>query len=96
MEKALYEIEQDAEAMTITVGPKVFDKPEVARRAEWDDTIKASICGSPEVPRDQHRLWHKWYAERLGPKFNLRFFAAKARPLKGRANRYATREEACG
>lgn len=76
MDKALYEIVQDAEAMTITVGPKVFDKPEVARRAEWDDTIKASICGSPEVPRDQHRLWHKWYAERLGPKFNLRFFAA--------------------
>jgi len=76
MQKARYEIIRDDRAMTITVGPKVFDKPEVSRRAEWAFNFKAGICGEPEVSRDDHKAWHKFYAEMLGPKFNLRFFAA--------------------
>lgn len=76
MQKTRHEIIQNDQAMTITVGPKVFDKPEVSRRAEWDFDFKSSICGSPEISRDDHKAWHKFYADMLGPKFNLRFFAA--------------------
>lgn len=72
---ARYEMAVDPSAMTITVGKSVFRQPELARRQEWDFTIKEQICGSPDFPMDMKK-WHKFYAEMLGCRFNFRFFAA--------------------
>lgn len=72
---AKFEMVVDPKAMTITVGPKVFDKPDLARRKEWDFDLKEEICGAPETVRD-NKEWNKFYAAQLGCKFNYRFFGA--------------------
>lgn len=63
----------DHEAMTISVAGRVFDKPDLSRRSEWDFDFKGEICGYPDTPRET-RAWNKFYAEMLGCKFNWRFF----------------------
>lgn len=70
---ARYPMVVDHKAMTITVNGKVFDKPDLHRRKEFDFDFKAEICGFPDWPREQ-RAWSKFYAEMLGCKFNWRFF----------------------
>lgn len=75
---ARYPMVVDHAAMTITVGDRVFDKPDLFRRPEWDFDFKGEICGYPDTPRDT-RAWNKFYAEMLGPKFNRRFFGANYR-----------------
>lgn len=71
---ARYEMVVDAKAMTISVGSRVFSKPNLGRRAEWDFDFKGEICGYPETDRHP-KTWNKFYAEMLGPRFNFRFFA---------------------
>lgn len=72
---ARYEMVTNPEAMTITVGSRVFSKPDLSRRCEWDFDFKSQICEIPrETERDQKSL-HKFFATMLGPKFNFRFFA---------------------
>lgn len=63
----------DHQAMTITVKDKVFDKPDLFRRPEWDFELKGEICGFPDTPRNT-KTWNKFYSEMLGCKFNWRFF----------------------
>jgi hypothetical protein len=72
---AKYEMVVDPQAMTISVGSRVFNEPDLSRRLEWNFDFKASICGYPEGARDIKK-WHKFYAEMLGCRFNFRFFAA--------------------
>lgn len=72
---AIHEMVVDPKAMTITVGPKVFDKPDLIRRKEWDFDLKAEICGYPKGEREA-KAWNKFYAKMLGCKFNYRFFGA--------------------
>lgn len=72
---AKHEMVSDAQSMTITVAGKPFVAPDLYRRAEWDFSLKEAICGTPDTPRDV-RGWHRYFAEQLGCKFNLRFFAA--------------------
>ncbi len=64
--------------MTIAVGNRVFDKPDLFRRPEWDFEFKGEICGHPDTPRET-RAWNKFYAEMLGCKFNWRFFGTNYR-----------------
>ena len=75
---AKYEMVVDAKAMTITVGPKVFDVPDLARRKECDFGLKEEICGIPQTVRD-NKEWNKFYAAQLGCRFNYRFFGANYR-----------------
>lgn len=70
-----HEMTIDHQAMTITVGSRVFTKPDLSRRAEWEFDFKGDICGFPETERHQ-KTWNKFFAEMLGPRFNFRFFAA--------------------
>lgn len=72
---AKYPMVVDHKAMTIAVGDRVFDKPDLTRRPEWDFEFKAEICGFPETER-RVKTWNKFYAEMLGCKFNWRFFGA--------------------
>jgi hypothetical protein len=66
-------IETDRENMRIRVGETVFDRPHLLRVKEMDFSVKQQI-----VPSDEYRVekLHKFYCERLGPKFNRRFQAA--------------------
>ena len=61
--------------MSIAVGDRVFDKPDVIRRPEFDFHFKNEICPTPMGVSGVKSL-HKYFAEMLGPRFNLRFFAA--------------------
>lgn len=73
---AKIEMISDPVAMTITVGKTVFDKPDLARRKEYDFQFKCNICAtSPGIGSDPKSL-NKFFAEMLGPRFNFRFFAA--------------------
>jgi hypothetical protein len=73
---AKHEMVVDQQAMTITVGSRVFDKPDLLRRPEWDFDLKGQICGYPSSVNRDVKLWHKFYAGMLGCRFNFRFFAA--------------------
>lgn len=74
--RAKIEMVSDPVAMTITVGKTVFDKPDLARRNEYDFQFKCDICPTyPGIGSDPKSL-HKFFAEMLGPRFNFRFFAA--------------------
>lgn len=73
--RADIEMVSDSSAMTITVGSRTFNKPDLFRRMEWDFDIKSEICAPPPGLRDT-KDWHKFYAAKLGPRFNFRFFAA--------------------
>ena len=74
--RAKFEMVSDPVAMTITVGKTVFDKPDLARRKEFDFQFKNDICPTPlGIGRDPKSL-NKFFAEMLGPRFNFRFFAA--------------------
>lgn len=72
---AKYPIVSDPDAMTITVGPRVFDRPRLAHTPETHTSLKDEICdGAP---------WHlgmkatyQFFASHLGCKFNRRFQAA--------------------
>jgi len=65
----------DPTALTITVGPVVFDRPDLARRAEcWTD-VKANICGEASWDNGP-KAAYQYYASQLGAKFNRRFQAA--------------------
>lgn len=59
---------------TITVGDTVFDKPYLMRVPEYEFFIKDLICGP--APATEMAERHRFYAERLGPRFNYRFYAA--------------------
>jgi hypothetical protein len=74
--RAKIEMVTDPVAMTITVGEKVFDKPDVTRRPEIDFHFKAEICPTPIGLEPGPKSLHKFFAEMLGPRFNFRFFAA--------------------
>lgn len=63
----------DHKNMTITVGSRVFDKPDLHRRPEFDFDFKGEICGYPETTRET-KTWNKFYSAMLGCKFNWRFF----------------------
>ena len=69
-----HEIIADAKAMTITVGPKVFDRPVLVRIPESWTNIKRDIVDAGDLwkPQDLNRF----YCRHLGPKFNRRFQAA--------------------
>lgn len=73
--RAKIEMVSDPLAMTIAVGAKVFDKPDVIRRPEIDFHFKSEICPPPLGTVGVKSL-HKFFAEMLGPRFSLRFFAA--------------------
>jgi hypothetical protein len=75
MRPARFPMNVDHKAMTIAVGNRVFDKPDLVRRPEWDFEFKGEICGHPDTPREA-KAWNKFYAEMLGCKFNWRFFGA--------------------
>lgn len=69
------EIITDHKAMTITVGEKVFSKPELWPFPEKDTFLKQEICGP--APWDQGvKVAYQFLAAQLGPKFNRRFQAA--------------------
>jgi len=70
---ARFEILEDPSAMTITVGPMVFDRPCLHRSPELHTHIKEQICGRPAVDL---KALNAFYSEQLGPKFNRRFQAA--------------------
>lgn len=75
----LYEIAVDAGALTITVGPKTFDRPLLRRMAERDASVKAEILNEThgEAPWDLGlKAAYQFYAKFLGAKFNRRFQAA--------------------
>lgn len=74
--RARIEIISDPAAMTITVGDRVFSKPELIRRPEIDFHFKNEICPTPIGTGPGPKSLHKFFAEMLGPKFCLRFFAA--------------------
>lgn len=72
---ARHEIVTDPKAMTITVGPRVYDRPQLARTPELHTRVKEEVCG--------HAPWgsgpkavHQHFAAILGAKFNRRFQAA--------------------
>lgn len=70
-----YEIVTDERGMTVTVGPKVFDRPALYRLAERNVAVKCEICG--DAPwQDGPKAAYQFYASFLGPKFNRRFQAA--------------------
>lgn len=69
-----YEIVSDAATMTITVGPKVFNRPRLWPLPERDTGWKQEIC--PDCPEYKIKDVWGWYAARLGSKFNRRFRAA--------------------
>lgn len=73
---AKIEMVSDPVAMTITVGERVFDKPDVIRRPEIDFHFKNEICPTPMGTGRDPKSLHKFFAEMLGPRFNFRFFAA--------------------
>jgi hypothetical protein len=70
-----YPIIADEKSMTIKVGHVVFDRPVLSRLPEWETTIKNDICG-PAPWELGPKAAHKFYANRLGCKFNRRFQAA--------------------
>jgi hypothetical protein len=74
--RAKIEMVTDPVAMTITVGAKVFDKPDVLRRPEIDFQFKNELCPTPIGIGPGPKSLHKFFAEMLGPRFNFRFFAA--------------------
>jgi hypothetical protein len=73
---ARYEMVTDPQAMTISVGPRVFTKPDLSRRWEVDFHFKGKICEVPMGTGHDPKSLHKFFAEMLGPRFNFRFFAA--------------------
>lgn len=73
MRKAVFEIEENPASMTITVGPKVFDRPYLRRSPEMHTYLKEQICERPSLPMKEVNAY---YCEQLGPKFNRRFQAA--------------------
>lgn len=74
--RAKIEMVSDPVAMTITVGSKVFDKPDLIRRPEIDFHFKNEIWPTPIGIGPGPKSLHKFFAEVLGPRFNFRFFAA--------------------
>jgi hypothetical protein len=74
--RAKIEMATDPVAMTIRVGEKVFDKPDVIRRPEIDFQFKNEICPTTIGIGPGPKSLHKFFAEMLGPRFNFRFFAA--------------------
>lgn len=73
---ARHEMRSDERNMTITVGQKVFAKPDLIRRKEWDFSLKYELCIPPSDISGDNKSRHKFFAEMLGPRFNFRFFAA--------------------
>lgn len=67
------QIESDPARMVITVGEQEFSKPYLWRMPEWDLGIKEKVAGSCNLDMKGR---NKFYAARLGPKFNRRFQAA--------------------
>lgn len=77
MSHTKFEIVSDPKTMTITVGDKVFDEPDLFRRPEGDFHFKNQICSTPINICDlDPKTINRLFAEILGPKFNRRFFAA--------------------
>ena len=74
--RAKMEMVSDPAAMTISVGERVFDKPDMIRRPEIDYHFKNEICPTPFGISPDVKSLHKFFAEMLGPRFNFRFFAA--------------------
>lgn len=70
-----YDIISDPETMTIRVASTVFDRPILNGRSELDFSVKEVVCDDRPSTSDI-KLLHKFYCERLGPKFNRRFQAA--------------------
>lgn len=68
------EIISDETTMTVAVGTKVYRKPELSRRKEWDFGLKNEILGTNHWGNAKET--NKIFTQLLGPKFNLRFFAA--------------------
>ncbi len=73
---ARYEMTTDPQAMTISVGSRIFSKPDLSRRWEVDFHFKGEICEVPMGTGHDPKSLHKFFAEMLGPKFCFRFFAA--------------------
>ncbi len=71
---SVYEIIEDTERMTITVGPMVWTEPVFARVPEWETHYKEMVVDRPAglSVKDVN----KFYCEQVGPKFNRRFYAA--------------------
>jgi hypothetical protein len=70
------EMVSDPATMTITVGDRLFNKPDVIRRPEIDFHFKCEICPTPIGLGPGPKSLHKYFSEMLGPRFNFRFFAA--------------------
>lgn len=73
---ARYEMSTDPQAMTVRVGERMFSKPDLSRRWEFDFHFKQQICDVPMGIEHHPKSLHKFFAEMLGPRFNFRFFAA--------------------
>lgn len=74
MSTALHEMMVNEAAMTISVGPVLFDRPRLERVPELYSETKREICG--ESPHAGLKETYQFYAQQLGPKFNRRFQAA--------------------
>lgn len=72
--QAVHEIMVNEAAMTIAVGPVLFDRPRLERVPELFSEAKREICG--ESPHAGLKETYQFYARLLGPKFNRRFQAA--------------------
>lgn len=70
-----HEIVSNPATMTITVGPKVFDKPVLVRIPESWTAIKRDIV-EPDMDLWKPQDLNRFYCRHLGPKFNRRFQAA--------------------
>lgn len=68
------EIVSNPDTMVVSVGAFDFDRPILNMRTEIDFGIKETICGP--APTTDVAEMHKFYCDRLGPKFNRRFQAA--------------------
>lgn len=91
-------------AMTIAVGPRIWTRPFLSRLGELNFGIKEEVCGPS--PSTELKAMHKFYCDKLGPKFNRRFCAANyhlwisrrmsvavANMLRNRGNRWRAYSE---
>lgn len=70
-----FQIVSDDATMSVIVGRRVYDKPELWAAPESVIEYKAQICGEPDWSKGPKAVYQH-YASLLGPKFNRRFHAA--------------------
>lgn len=67
-------IVQEPLAPRVIVGDTIFDRPDLAYRRELDTQVKSQVAGTPE--KWDPKSVNKYYCQRLGPRFNRRFYLA--------------------